>query len=189
VRTARLAREYDLDVRHTMFPLHPDTPPEGLTLEQLFGDGRDLATARARMEALMRTEGLPYGHRTHTYNSRKAQEMAKWAESQDGGGGVHDALYRAYFVDGKNLAVSDNVAAVAAGIGLKSDDALHAIESGDFAPAVDADWRRSREIGVRGVPTFVVGRSGVVGAQPYEVLERLVLDGGARTNQEAAPGG
>ena len=40
--------------------------------------------------------------------------------------------------------------------------------------AVDADWARSRALGVTGVPTFVVGRKAVVGAQPYEVLEELV---------------
>jgi predicted DsbA family dithiol-disulfide isomerase len=40
--------------------------------------------------------------------------------------------------------------------------------------AVDADWARSRALGVTGVPTFVIGRKAVVGAQPYEVLEQLV---------------
>jgi len=40
--------------------------------------------------------------------------------------------------------------------------------------AVDADWARSRALGVTGVPTFVMGRKAVVGAQPYEALEQLV---------------
>ena len=44
---------------------------------------------------------------------------------------------------------------------------------------VDADWRRCRDLRITAVPTFVVGDEGVVGAQPYEVLERLVLVGGA----------
>ena len=43
--------------------------------------------------------------------------------------------------------------------------------------AVDADWEKSRRYGVTGVPTFVVGRQGVVGAQPYEALEELVRQG------------
>jgi predicted DsbA family dithiol-disulfide isomerase len=72
-----------------------------MTLEQLFrGRSFDLEAAQARLTVLMAEQGLPYGERTHTYNSRLAQELAKWAELQPGGGAIHDALFRAYFVDG-----------------------------------------------------------------------------------------
>jgi predicted DsbA family dithiol-disulfide isomerase len=43
-----------------------------------------------------------------------------------------------------------------------------------FRAEIDADWAKSRAYGVTGVPTFVAGGYGVVGAQPYEVLERLI---------------
>ena len=45
--------------------------------------------------------------------------------------------------------------------------------------AIDADWQRSREFGITGVPTFVADGRGVVGAQPYETLEQLVGMAGA----------
>jgi predicted DsbA family dithiol-disulfide isomerase len=45
---------------------------------------------------------------------------------------------------------------------------------------VDRDWERSRALGITGVPTYVAGRQGVVGAQPYEVLVDLVTRAGAR---------
>ena len=48
-----------------------------------------------------------------------------------------------------------------------------------FKDAVDADWAKSGAYGVTGVPTFVAGRRGVVGAQPYEVIERLLDEAGA----------
>jgi len=48
------------------------------------------------------------------------------------------------------------------------------LEKRTFKEAVDADWNLSRQYGITGVPTFVVGTRGVVGAQPYEVLEQLV---------------
>ena len=44
------------------------------------------------------------------------------------------------------------------------------LEKRTFKAAVDADWKLSRQYGITGVPTFVVGRYGVVGAQPYESL-------------------
>jgi predicted DsbA family dithiol-disulfide isomerase len=57
---------------------------------------------------------------------------------------------------------------------LSVDDAREVIEKRTFKDAVDEDWALSRQLGVTGVPTFVAGRYGVVGAQPYETLERLV---------------
>jgi len=49
---------------------------------------------------------------------------------------------------------------------------------------VDADWALSRQYGITGVPTFVVGRYGVVGAQPYEALEALVRKAGTAPEGE-----
>ena len=86
------------------FPLHPDTPAQGLLLKDLFaGRGFDLEAMHARMKGLMEMEGLPYERRTHTYNSRLAQELAKWADSQPGFEAIHQALYRAYFVESRNI--------------------------------------------------------------------------------------
>ncbi|NNE82590.1 MAG: hypothetical protein HKN28_01330, partial [Alphaproteobacteria bacterium] len=49
-----------------------------------------------------------------------------------------------------------------------------------FKDAIDADWSRSHQICVTGVPTFVAGGYGVVGAQPYEALEQLMTEVGAQ---------
>ncbi|MCH8154165.1 MAG: heme ABC exporter ATP-binding protein CcmA [Proteobacteria bacterium] len=51
--------------------------------------------------------------------------------------------------------------------------------------AIDADWAKSREIGVTGVPTFVAGGQGVVGAQPYEAIEKLGKEVGAHLTPSA----
>ena len=164
----------------THFPLHPDTPEDGLTLEQLFaGLNMDILAAKTRMARLMAEEGLPYGDRTMTYNSRLAQELAKWAEVQPGGNAVHDAMYRAYFVDGRNIARVDALVEVAQQVGLAGNEAREVLETRGYKEAVDGDWQRSVEMGVTGVPTFLVGDRAMVGAQPYEVLEELVIEAGA----------
>ena len=86
------------------FPLHPETPTEGQSLEDLFaGRGFDIEAMNRRLEGLAEAEGLPYSRRTHTYNSRLAQELGAWAETQPGGEAIHDALFKAYFVDGENI--------------------------------------------------------------------------------------
>jgi predicted DsbA family dithiol-disulfide isomerase len=63
---------------------------------------------------------------------------------------------------------------VAERVGLSREAAREVLEKRTFKDAVDADWDLARQYGITGVPTFVAGRHGVVGAQPYETLEALV---------------
>lgn len=161
-------------VKWVHFPLHPETPQEGRSLADLFaGRGYDIPKMQAQMRARMQAEGLPYGDRSMTYNSRLAQELGAWADTQPGGEAIHDALFRAYFVDGLNIGDPKVLLTIAAEAGLPADEAREVLEKRSFKDAVDADWAKSREYGVTGVPTFVAGGYGVVGAQPYEALEQL----------------
>jgi predicted DsbA family dithiol-disulfide isomerase len=164
-----------------MFPLHPDTPSEGLLLKDLFaGRGLDLDAMNARMKGLMDAEGLPYNRRTHTYNSRLAQELAKWADTQRGFEKIHEALYRAYFAEGQNLADKRVLLDVAQSVGLPVDEAESILDNRTFKHDVDADWQKARQDGITGVPTFVINGSKVVGAQPYEVLAQHLYAAGAK---------
>lgn len=172
-----------MKVKWVHFPLHPDTPQEGRSLEDLFrGRGYDILKMQAQMRARMQAEGLPYGERSMTYNSRLAQELGAWADTQPGGEAIHDALFRAYFVDAKNIGDPEVLVAIATSIGLPEAGAREVLEKRTFRAAVDADWEKSHEYGVTGVPTFVAGNRGVVGAQPYEALEELVKRARAGTS-------
>ena len=62
---------------------------------------------------------------------------------------------------------------IAERVGLSANEARAALEQRRFREAVDADWQRSRELGITGVPTFVIGNHRLVGAQSYEQLAAL----------------
>ena len=132
----------------------------------------------SRMKGLMDAEGLPYGKRTRTYNSRLAQELGKWADEQSKNGQnfgvIHDALYKAYFVDGKNIGDKDVLIQISKCAGLPMDEVREILVSRSYKNAVDSDWKKSRDYGVTGVPTFAAGMYKLVGAQPYEALEQLI---------------
>lgn len=145
-------------------------------MEDLFaGKGMDMAQMKAHMAQLMADEGLPYGNRTMTYNSRLAQELGKWAEAQPKGEGIHKALFEAYFVEGQNIGEAPVLLDVVDRLGLDTEEASRVIEDRTHKQAVDEDWAMAREAKVTGVPTFVVGKYGVVGAQTYDSLEMLVV--------------
>ena len=77
-------------------------------------------------------------------------------------------------MDGRNIGDPETLVEIAASVGLPASQAREVIEKRTFKAAIDADWEKSRRYGITGVPTFVIGNSGVAGAQPYEVLEQLV---------------
>jgi len=162
-------------VRWTHFPLHPETPDSGLSLEELFkGRGYDIDEMKQRMSSLMTEEKLPYGNRSHTYNSRLAQELSKWGESFPESEELNLKIFEAYFVEGYNLAEPEVLLDVTQAARLSREVAEGVIRERLFRDAVNADWRRAHEFGITGVPTFVSGNRGLVGAQPYEALEQLI---------------
>ncbi len=164
-----------INVSWMAFPLHPETPEEGRTLEELFaGRSYNIPEALAQMKMVAEAEGLPFGNRTKTYNSRLAQELAKWAEEQGHGDAFHQAAFRSYFADGKNIAKTENLLNIVDSVSLDTTEAKRVIEERLYKEAVDADWERARGLGITAVPTFLFGKGRLVGAQPYETLKQFV---------------
>lgn len=127
-----------------------------------------------RLKSVAQAEGLPFGERKMTYNSRRAQELGKWAEEQGQGEAFHRAMFRAYFVNGQNLSDLDVLEQAAESVGLDGDRAREVVEQGEYAEAVDRDWAYSRERLIQAIPSFRANGRTVVGAQPYEALAKLI---------------
>lgn len=175
MRTDRLQREYGVELRWTVFPLHPETPEEGMELAELFPVGEEqFRVMRERVQRVAAVEGLPLGERSRTYNSRRAQELGKWAEAQGRGEAFRQAIYRAYFVEGRNIARVGELVALAEAMGLPGPAAREVLAAGSFAGAVAADWQRARELGITAVPTHLCGGKKLVGFTAYEDFVRLV---------------
>lgn len=176
MRTDKLRKEFDLNIRWSVFPLHPETPEEGLELTDLFAGRVDIDSMLKRLYQVADELDLPIGQRTHTYNSRRAQELGKWAEGQGAGEAFHMAVYKAYFVDGRNIALPEELTAIAKEVGLNSDMALQAIGNQSYAAAVDEDWQRAAELGVTAVPTGIYQQRTLVGFQPYANYRSLISE-------------
>ena len=175
MRIDQLQKAYDFEVKWLAFPLHPEIPEEGLALADLFkGAQVDINKVQARLKEAAADLGIPLGERTKTYNTRRAQELSKWAEAQGAGEAFHRAVFKAYFVDVENIGTVDELVKIADGLGLPGEAARKALISRSYQFAVDADWARAREMGITAVPTFVMGQGRITGAQPYDVLEKFL---------------
>lgn len=168
------------------FPLSPDTPPEGRDLARELGrKGIDLELAIARLAPLMDAEGLDYprslaelaGRRQ--WSTRRAQELALWAEEQGSAAPVealHDRLFRAVQVENLDVHDLDVLARLADEVGLDGAAGRAAVERGDLAAARELSWRTATRAGITGVPTYVAGGYGIVGAQPVDILREFVIE-------------
>jgi len=185
VRIEQLRKQYEIVVQWVAFPLHPDTPQDGLSLKELFaGRNLDIGQMMQRLRKVALDLGLPFGERQKTYNSRLAQELSKWAESKGKGDQFHETMFRAYFVEGINIGKPDELVRLAGSIGLPEDQAQAVLDARSFEQIVDADWKRSHALGITAVPTFVVNTAKLVGAQSYDALEQFLIgEGGQKRNE------
>jgi predicted DsbA family dithiol-disulfide isomerase len=151
-----------------------------MSLEQLFGGRRvDAAGMAQRLKQVAAELGLPLSPSGMIYNTRLAQEMAKWAETKGKEDEIHRALFHAYFVDSRNIGLADDLADIAVSVGLSGDEARRVLESRAFRSAVDSDWDLAHTLGIRAVPTFIMKGKRLVGFQTYEALAQFVSVVGA----------
>jgi predicted DsbA family dithiol-disulfide isomerase len=83
--------------------------------------------------------------------------------------------FKAYFVEGKNIAQKDILLNLIERSGLDCKEGQTVIETREFSDAVDSDWELSRAKGVTAVPSFFIGLDQLIGAQSYEALEKLIV--------------
>jgi predicted DsbA family dithiol-disulfide isomerase len=128
----------------------------------------------ARLKHVANDLGLPFGTREKTYNSRLAQEVGKWAESEGRGNEFHNAVFRAYFAEGLNISDISNLIKLGKKVGLPEDNLRGVLETRAYKADVDSDWARSYQLGITAVPTFMINHQAFVGAQPYNVLAKFM---------------
>lgn len=171
----------DVEVHWHAFELDPGAPAEPgdlrAVIEKKYGPGAyDAMTGR--LEALGRADGLAYrfdlARRVNTFDAHRLTAWAATcgAEAQDA---LLRRLFRAYFEEGAVLSDHATLSALAAEVGLDGGTAADVLATGDFAAEVRAEVAAARDLGVGGVPAFVVDRQFLVsGAQDTETFVRLL---------------
>jgi predicted DsbA family dithiol-disulfide isomerase len=175
VSIEELRREYDINVKYIFrFPSR-DIPPEGLDMAEMLKDkGISVKDAMNTMKFQAETLKMPFGMHTMVYDSRLAQELSKWAEEKGLGHEFHAEVFRAYFVDGKNISDPDILAKTAEAVGLGGQEAKEVLKNRSFKEAVDRDWEYSRDQRIMAIPTYKNQERRMVGAKSYESLASLV---------------
>jgi predicted DsbA family dithiol-disulfide isomerase len=175
----------EVEVEYHSFELAPDTPVDfdGSEVDFLAGHKgmpiEQVGQMLERVTGIAASVGLDYDFDSlkHT-NTVKAHELLHFAKANGKQLELAERLFRAYFVEGGHVGRVEDLADLAAEVGLDRAEALAALESAQYLDDVRADQRTAGEFGINGVPFFVIdGKYGVSGAQDAatfaQVLEQV----------------
>ena len=167
-----------VEVEYHSFELSPDTPVdfEGSTTEFLAErKGMPVDQVEAMLErvtSIASSVGLDYDFDTvvHT-NTLRAHQVLHLAKAKGLQSQLKERLLKAYFEQGRHVGRAEELADLAAEVGLDRDEVLAALESEEYLPDVRADMNQARAYGISGVPFFVIDQKyGVSGAQESEAF-------------------
>jgi predicted DsbA family dithiol-disulfide isomerase len=179
-RLARaLASRPDLatEVRWRPFQLDPTIPAGGLDrkayLEGKFGTDGRIEQIHQRLEEIGAAEGIAFdfGAIARSPNTLDAHRLIRWAGMAGRQDAVVEALFRAYFEEGRDIGDREVLTDIGTTAGLPRDALVEALAADEDRDAVEQEIRMAGELGVRGVPFFIMGgRYAVSGAEAPENL-------------------
>ncbi|MCG7343103.1 DsbA family oxidoreductase [Sporosarcina sp. ACRSL] len=173
------------------FQLDPNTPvgSEGsvpASLARKYGTSLEEAKGMLQNVAIQaKTVGLDYDvEAMKEANTFNAHRLAKLAEQEGKDAAVTERLLEGHFVKGETLDNEETLLAIAEEAGLARERVQQVLQSDEFAEEVKRDIEEAGQIGVRGVPFFVINRKyAISGAQPAETfVQALKKAAGEETN-------
>ncbi len=169
-----LKAEYKVDVEWRPYYLRPDTPPEGMDLPDYIIKAR-ASGADERLQNMAKLLGMEFKSPDRIYNTRIAHEATEYAREHGKAIEFHHVVFRKVYGEGLDISKWDILRAAAQEVGLDVADMQAVVDGGKYTAEVAAQVRQAQEIGVTGVPTYVINdRYAIVGAQPIEAFKRAL---------------
>jgi predicted DsbA family dithiol-disulfide isomerase len=170
----RLKEEHNVDVEWRPFYLRPDTPPEGMELPDYIKRGR-ASGSEERLRTIADLYGMEFKSTERIYNTRLAHEATEFAREHGRELEFHKIIFRMVYVEGKDPSQWNILRSAAQEAGLDDEAMQRDVESDKYTESVNQQVQWAYQIGVSGVPTYVINdRYALVGAQPYEVFKNAL---------------
>jgi predicted DsbA family dithiol-disulfide isomerase len=168
-RADKLAEEFPIRPVWKGFEIHPEVPSEGIPIARFLPG--IIANLEANVRRLADEIGLEMRMPEKLSNSHLALLGGEIARDNDRFHEYHDAVFSAYFQQGKDIGDLETLAGIAADIGIDGGSFARAITDEKYEAVLRSSIRQAHSLGLTGVPSFVFADGNVVvGAQPYEVL-------------------
>jgi predicted DsbA family dithiol-disulfide isomerase len=173
----RVPEATDVEVRWRPYEIHAEVPTEGMPVEELPYSREQWAQMQEALRRSAAEEGLEVGRRPKVSNTHRALMAGEYArvEESERFPGFHEALFKGYFAEGRDLGDPDVVEDIARSSGLDVGRMANVLNAGDYEAAITETTDTARRLGVTATPTFVFDKRFVaVGAQSSEVLLQAI---------------
>lgn len=185
----RIGADATADIHFQPFELNPQMPPEGQDIaEHIAQKYGSTPEQMERNREGIRARGAELGFtfnmdkRGRIYNTFDAHRLLHWAELEGRQHALKQALFTAYFTDGRNPSDREVLLAVASQAGLNPERAREVLESGLYADEVREREQFHGRQGIRAVPSVIVNDKYLIqGGQPVEVFEQALRKIAAET--------
>ena len=194
----KLVPELDVELIFRPFELDPTIPAAGVDykahMKEKFGSDTSKDRANAMRQALIdygQAEGIPYNFDkiTRRPNSFNAHRLVRWAQGQQKGAIAKEALFKAYFSDGRDIGETDVLVDIAREIDLDPTIVAELLPTDADVDNVRQEEALFQQMGISGVPTYIANRRvAVQGAETAEKLSRFLTDAAARLPEERPAG-
>jgi len=156
------------------FELHPEIPAEGIPRDLAF-PAAYRQQVEAGMQRLAGEVGLTLRTHDRLINSRPALQAAEFARDTSHFLGMHHELFKAYWGQQRDVSDLDVLRDIGQRVGLDVEAMMQAVMADRYGPLLDARRQEAEDLMISGIPAHVVAdRYLVMGAQPYDVFERLM---------------
>ena len=170
----KLKQEYNIDLEWHPFYLYWDVPLEGKELPEYVKRARANGSEQ-RLEAIAKSYGMVFQSTKRIYSTRLAHEATEYARELGRANEFHKTLFHKVYAEGQDPSDWTVLRATAEEVGLNPDDMQQLVRNNAYTAYVEEQVRWAQQIGVTGVPTYVINdRYGIVGAQPYEVFKNAL---------------
>jgi predicted DsbA family dithiol-disulfide isomerase len=167
----KLKDEYKIDLEWRPFYLYWDVPPQGQELPDYVKRARANGSEE-RLRAIAESYGMKFESTKRIYSTRLAHETTEYARENGKGNEFHKTLFRKVYAEGEDPSQWVVLRSTAEEVGLNADEMQSLVEGNHYTQQVEEQVRWAQQIGVTGVPTYVINdRYAVVGAQPYEAFK------------------
>lgn len=162
-----------VEVEYHSFELSPQTPVEfdgrhvDFLASHLGVGGSQANDMLDRVTGIAESVGLHYDYDAlQTTNTVLGHQLIHYAKARGRQAEMKERLLKAYFEEGRHVGRVDDLADLAAELGFDRADVVRSLSADEYLADVRADVAQAGELGIRGVPFFVIdGRYGVSGAQ------------------------
>ena len=186
----KLKSEYQVGVEWRPFYLYFDTPPEGKDPPEYVKQARANGSEE-RLSSIAKQYDMEFVSTKRIYNTRLAHEATEYArehgnptrfnspihrDERGKANEFHHVVFRKVYAEGQDISKWDVLRSAAEEVGLNADEMQQEVESEKYTANVADQVRWAYQIGVTGVPTYVINdRYAIVGAQPYEVFKNALV--------------